>query len=191
MGTGLPHVRVCGYLVAFFQILISSRSQLNISRVFFHNGIGYKYSFVCIDIPRGYISSDSSLNFQVQPVTLNSSTLDGSPLSPPQPPHIQPIYYAAIIAAEAIGNSGNTQVIELNIDAPSIAGYAFYQGGQLTKAILINSLAFFTTTAVPRPSTHVDLTFESGTVSSKMNVKRLFVPYVQLFFSPDDLLIFA
>ena len=138
-----------------------------------------------------YISSDSSLNFQVQPVTLNSSTLDGSPLFLPQPPHIQPQYYAAIIAAEAIGNSGNTQVIELNINDTTISGYAFYQGGQLTKAILINLLAFFTTTTTPRSSTHVNLNFESGTVSSKMNVKRLFVPYVQLFFSPDDLLVFV
>jgi hypothetical protein len=133
-------------------------SQLGISRVFFHDGIGFKYNLV-------------------QPVTLNRSTLDGSPLSTPLPPHIQPQYYAAIIAAEAIGNSGNTQVIELNINDTTISGYAFYQGAQLKKAILINSLAFFTTTTTPRPSTHVDLTFASATVFSQMNVKRLFVPH--------------
>jgi hypothetical protein len=148
--------------------------------------------YVYTDVPRRYISSDSSLNFQIQPVTLYRSTLDGSPLSSPLPPHIQPQYYAAIIAAEAIGNSGNTQVIELNIADSRISGYAFYQGSKLTKAILINSLAFFTTTTTARPSTHVNLTFASGTVSSQMSVKRLFVPYVQFFFEsfPDDLLIF-
>ena len=131
---------------------------------------------------RADISSDSSLNFQIQPVTLNHSTLDGSPLSPPLPPHIQPQYYAAIIAAEAIGNCNNTQVIELNINNTRISGYAFYQGGKITKALLINSLAFFTSTTTTRPSIHVNLTFASGTVSSRMCVKRLFVPYVQFFF---------
>ena len=146
--------------------------------------------YVPTDVPRRYISSDSSLKFQIQPVTLNRSTLDGSPLSPPLPPHIQPQYYAAIIAAEAIGNSGNTQVNELNITDSRISGYAFYQGGKLTKAILINSLAFlnFTTTTTARPSMHVSLTFTSGSAPSKMNVKRLFVPYVQLLFQfADDL----
>lgn len=133
-------------------------SQLNISRVFFHDGIGFKYNLI-------------------QPVTLTHSTLDGSPLSTPLPPHIQPQYYAAIIAAEAIGTSGDTKVVELNIADTRISGYAFYQGGQLTKAILINSLAFLTTTTTARPSTHVDLTFAGGTISSQMNVKRLFVPH--------------
>ena len=139
-----------------------------------------------------YISFDSNLKFQIQPVTLNRSTLDGSPLSPTLPPHIQPQYYAAIIAAEAIGNSGNTQVIELNITDSRISGYGFYHGGKLTKAILINSLAFFTTTTTARPSTHVNLTSASFTDCSQMSVKRLFVPYVQFFeFFPDRLLIFC
>jgi len=133
-------------------------TQLNISRVFFHDGIGFKYNLI-------------------QPITLTRSTLDGSILSTPLLPHIQPQYYAAIIAAEAIGNSGNTRVVELNITDTRISGYAFYQGTQLTKAILINSLAFFTTTTTPRPSTHVDLGFVGGTVPLKMNVKRLFVPH--------------
>ena len=150
------------------------------------------------DVPRKYISSDSSFKIQIQPVALNRSTLNGSPLPTPVPPHIQPQYYAAIIAAEAIGNSNNTQVIELNITDTRISGYAFYQGGQLRKAILINSLAFFTNTTTPRLSTHVNLTFASGTVSSQMNVKRLFVPYVQFFFFtfsklqfPDDFIDFC
>jgi len=109
---------------------------------------------------------------------LTRSTLDGSSLSDPLPPHIQPQYYAAIIAAEAIGNSGNMRIVELNITDARISGYAFYQGVQLTKAILINSLAFFTTTNTPRSSTHVNLSFASGIGPSTMDVKRLFVPYV-------------
>ena len=78
----------------------------------------------------------------------------------------------------------NTQITELNIDDTMISGYAFYQGGQLTKVILINLLCFFTTTTTPRSRTHVNLTFAnaSGTLPSQMDVKRLFVPYVLFFF---------
>jgi len=133
-------------------------TQLNISRVFFHDGIGFKYNLI-------------------QPIALTRSTLDGSALSTPLPAHIQPQYYAAIIAAEAIGNCGNTRVVELNITDTTISGYAFYQCNQLTKVILINSLAFFTTTTTPRSSTHVNLSFVSGTVPLVMDVKRLLVPH--------------
>ena len=141
--------------------------------------------YVHTDVACRYISSDSGLNFQIQPVTLNRSTLDAAILLPPRPPRIQPQYYAAIIAAEAIGNSNNTQVIELNITDPTISGYAFYQDGKLTKVILINSLAYTSTATAERPrrpSKHVNLNFPSGTVPSRMNVKRLFVPYVQFCF---------
>ena len=140
--------------------------------------------YVHMKVLRGYISSDSNFEkFQVQPVTLNRSILDGSPLSKPLPPHIQPQYYAAIIAAEAIGNSGNTKIIELNIADTWISGYAFYQNDELTKVILINTLAFFKNSPTPRSSTHVNLTLATGTdVPSKMEVKQLFVSYVQVFF---------
>ena len=144
--------------------------------------------------PRRYISSDCSLKFQIQPIALTRSTLDGSLLSTPSPPFIQPQYYAAIIAAEAIGNNGNTQVIELDVADNSISGYAFYQSGRLTSVILINSHAFLTTTTTARPGTHVNLNFESGTVFSEMNIKRLSVAYVQFFSKvqfPDDLLTFS
>jgi hypothetical protein len=189
VGVGLSHVHICGYLVAFS--VVSSNFIPDIGRNLAFRGCSSMMELtssiiwiilVCtyepqgLRLPRRYISSDSSLKFKIQPVTLDRSTLDGSPLSPPLPPLIQPQYYAAIITAEAIGNRGNTQVIELNIADSRISGYTFYQGGKLTKAILINSLAFFTTTTTARPSTHVDLTYASGTVPSQMSVKRLFVP---------------
>ena len=187
MDVGLSPVRVCGYLVAFSQVFLNFIPDIDRNLAFQGCSSMMELAssiiwYVHTDVSCRYISSDSSLNFQIQPVSLTRSTLDGSPLSPPLPPHIQPQYYAAIIAAEAIGNSGNTKVIELNVNDTRISGYAFYQGDQLRKAILINSLAFFTTTTTARPSTHVNLTFASATVSSQMKVKRLFVPYVQFFF---------
>ena len=46
--------------------------------------------------------------------------LDGSTLLQPPPPHIQPLYYAAIIAAQFIGSSGSTMIVELTVDNTDI-----------------------------------------------------------------------
>ncbi|KAK7050346.1 glycoside hydrolase family 79 protein [Favolaschia claudopus] len=131
-------------------------TQLGISKVFFHDGIGFKYNLI-------------------QPVTLARSTLDGSPLATPLKPHVQPQYYAAIIAAEAIGDSDKTQVHELSINDPRISGYAFYERGSLKRAVFINSLAFLSG-ATSRTSTHLDLSF-SGTVTkpTSFSIKRLVI----------------
>ena len=56
MGLRLPPVRVCVYLLFIFFLVacaqvssnfIPDRAQLNITRVFFHEGIGFKYNLVC------------------------------------------------------------------------------------------------------------------------------------------------
>ncbi|KAJ7227044.1 glycoside hydrolase family 79 protein [Mycena pura] len=128
-------------------------SQIGISKVFFHDGVGYKYNLI-------------------QPVVLTRSTLDGSTLSTPQQPHVQPQYYAAIVAAEAIGDSGHTQALEISINDTRISGYAFYESGSLKRAVLINSLAFVA--GQNRTSTHLDLSFTgSGTKPTSFSIKRL------------------
>ncbi|KAI1792600.1 hypothetical protein LXA43DRAFT_1005877 [Ganoderma leucocontextum] len=63
-------------------------STLGIKQLFFHEGIGFKYNFVSLR-PRSCVS----LYEQFQPVRLNRPTIDGSPIDPPQPPHVQPAYY--------------------------------------------------------------------------------------------------
>ncbi|KAJ6577180.1 hypothetical protein B0H19DRAFT_548917 [Mycena capillaripes] len=111
----------------------------------------------------------------IQPATLTRSTLDGSTLATPLKPHVQPQYYAAIIAAEAIGDSGQTQALELNINNTRISGYGFYENGSLKRALFINSLAFLTG-ATTRTSTHLDLTFSgTGTKPTCFTVKRLVI----------------
>ncbi|ESK88247.1 glycoside hydrolase family 79 protein [Moniliophthora roreri MCA 2997] len=125
---------------------------LNITKVYFHEGIGYKYNLI-------------------QPVTLNRSTTDGSNLPSPLPPHVQPQYYAAIIAAEGIGNSGNTKISEISVNNTRISGYAFYQENKLARAIFINSQAFLSS-STNRSQVHLDFTF-TGTTPSQMTVKRL------------------
>ncbi|KZV62775.1 glycoside hydrolase family 79 protein [Peniophora sp. CONT] len=120
-------------------------------RVYFHEGIGYKYNFI-------------------QPVTLTRSIDDGSALSTPLAPHIQPAYYAAIIAAEAIGTSGATTISELTLNNSQLSGYAFYENGALKRALFINLVAFNGAGAA-RSAVHVAL---GG--SGNITVKRLSIP---------------
>ncbi|KAH9999196.1 glycoside hydrolase family 79 protein [Russula compacta] len=130
-------------------------SQLGISRVYFHQGIGYKYNFI-------------------QPITLTRSILDGSELPQPLPPHIQPPYYGAVIAAEAIGPSGYTRIVELTVDHAQISGYAVFEGDALVRAVFINLIAF---TCGTRGSVHLTLDFSGYREHpSSAIVKRLSIP---------------
>jgi hypothetical protein len=117
---------------------------------------------------------------QIQPVTLTRSILDGSTLSAPLPAHVQPQYYAAIIAAEAIGKSGNTHAVELTISNSQVAGYAFYEGARLARAVFINSNAFLKSNTAARTSVHIDLGFtgSGSTTPTSFTVKRLAIGYV-------------
>lgn len=105
--------------------------------------------------------------------------MDGSALSTPLPPHIQPHYYAAIIAAEAIGKCGNARVVELMINNSQIAGYAFYEKTRLVRAIFINSNAFLKSSTVTRTSIHLDLGFTGSASATPTSfiVKRLSIEY--------------
>lgn len=130
-------------------------SQLGISHAFFHEGVGYKYNLI-------------------QPAELTRSILNGSTLGEPVAPHVQPQYYAAIIIGEALGDSGQTQAVELSIDNSRIAGYAFYEEGVLVRAVLINSQAYLKAQTTPRSSIHLDLGFSgNGQLPTAIQVKRL------------------
>ncbi|KAK1233539.1 hypothetical protein PQX77_003296 [Marasmius sp. AFHP31] len=129
--------------------------------MFFHEGIGFKYNLI-------------------QPATLTRSTLDGSELPEPLPPHIQPQYYAAIIAAEAIGKSGNTQIAEISIDNDRISGFGFYENGRLARAVFINSQAFLEESGdSTRPSIHLDFDVTGSNGPTDMTVKRLAIDHAE------------
>ncbi|KAF7365406.1 Mitochondrial nad transporter [Mycena venus] len=134
-------------------------SNVGVSRAFFHQGVGYKYN-------------------AIQPATLTRSTIDGSPLNAPLPPHVQPAYYAALVAAEAIGPSGATTSVELAIDDDEVSGYAFYVHGFLKRVVLISHTMFFSGGGVPRGVKHIALDFAGGRAppKGKVDVKRLFIP---------------
>lgn len=114
---------------------------MGIDRLFFHEGIGYKYNLI-------------------QPVTLNISITDASELPEPLPPHVQPPYYSAIILSEVLGSISNVRIAEFDVESDIIAGYALYdEDGRLARAILINSLAFTEGDGEERPVVH--LTFDT------------------------------
>ncbi|KAG6826758.1 hypothetical protein H0H92_014548 [Tricholoma furcatifolium] len=116
----------------------------------------------------------NSYSCHIQPVTLTRSILDGSTLASPLPPHVQPPYYGAIVAAEAIGSSGSAQVVELSVNNPRVSGYGFYENMQLVRAVFINSQAYLSTTSGNRTSVHLDFGFSgSGTAPTQISVKRL------------------
>ncbi|KAI0092691.1 glycoside hydrolase family 79 protein [Irpex rosettiformis] len=109
----------------------------DISEVLFHEGVGFKYNFI-------------------QPVTLNRSTIDGSPLTPPEQPHIQPSYYAGLFINTFIGSSGNTQISELTVWDDNVSGYAAYEHGKLVRAAFVNLDAWLVSSVGLRPSVHVN-----------------------------------
>ncbi|KAN0078231.1 glycoside hydrolase family 79 protein [Tylopilus felleus] len=132
-------------------------TQVGISRLHFHQGVGYRYNFI-------------------QPATLNYSILNGSPIAP-LPPHIQPSYYAAIIAAEAIGSTGTTQVVEIPVNATDVSGYAVFEHGHLTRAVFVNLLAYLPGGGV-RSTTHINIDLSGqGRAAQQMEVKRLDITY--------------
>lgn len=118
-------------------------ATLGITEAYFHEGVGYKYNFI-------------------QPITLNFSTIDGSPLNPPSPPHIQPPYYGGLVITNFVGHSGAAKLVELTVNDTNVSGYAAFEGGHLVRAVFINLEAWLSDSTGTRPSTHIDLAFISG-----------------------------
>lgn len=132
--------------------------QAGISKVFFHEGIGFKYNLI-------------------QPVTLTRSTLDGSPLPSPLPPHVQPQYYAAIIASEAIGATGSSRAVELVVNDNQVSGYAFYEHDTIVRAVFINLRAFLRgREASSRSAVHIDLALDAS-LGQTVTIKRLKIEF--------------
>lgn len=113
---------------------------------------------------------------QFQPISLNRSTIDGSPLNPPQPARVQPSYYAAILVATFIGNSGSTRIVELAVSDSNVSGYAAFENGVLKRAVFINLHAWLASSegTGSRPSVQIGFNFTSNaTIPQSAKAKRL------------------
>lgn len=139
-------------------------------------GIGFKYNFVSNRL-QSHISEYTHTSFKFQPVTLNRSILDGTPLNPPQPPHVQPAYYAAILVARAVGHDA-ARIVELTVPADNVSGYAIYENGRLARAVFVNLDAWLTTSTGTRPSVHLQLEFGMGPAAPQTaTVRRLTIQH--------------
>lgn len=156
-------------------------STLGIREAFFHQGVGYRYNFVR---PLSYSSYSSPSTVyaraliapsQIQPVSLNRSILDNSPLDPPVPPHVQPAYYAALVVNTLIGSTGASQIIELAVDDSDVSGYAAFEAGVLVRAMFVNLHPWLTTSTGARPSVHIDFVFSGGSKTGSASVRRLVI----------------
>lgn len=110
-------------------------------------------------------------------MTLNRSTLDGTPLNPPAPPHVQPSYYAAILHGYAVGRSGSASVVELSVAQDNVSGYAIFEHGKLVRAVFVNLDAWLTSSTGTRPSVHLDLDFSQGGSPRSATVRRLTIQH--------------
>ncbi|KAI8984835.1 glycoside hydrolase family 79 protein [Trametes punicea] len=118
-------------------------ATLGMKEAYFHEGVGYKYNFI-------------------QPITLNRSIVDGSPLNPPSPPHVQPSYYAGLLINTFIGSTGSSQLVELAVNDTNVSGYAAFEHGRLVRAAFVNLHAWLASSTGERPSVHIDLDFAQG-----------------------------
>ena len=92
-------------------------------------------------------------------------------------PHVQPLYYAALITTELAGNSSQTYISELEIDDPQLVGYATFESssGAVVKVVLIDWDAFLTSdeaSGAKRPNKVVRLMSPGPQVAT---VKRLVI----------------
>ena len=114
--------------------------------------------------------------------------MDGSPLSPPSQPYLQPTYYAGLVINTAVGNKaalGETKIVELDISAPNLSGYVIFEMGKPVRAVFINLNGWLKgDEGVRERSTyHIDLSFASedlkelNSAPKEIRVKRLDIGY--------------
>lgn len=139
-------------------------ATIGIGELYYHEGIGFKYNFI-------------------QPIALNRSTVDGSPLDPPEPPHVQPSFYAALLVGSAVSSNSlsfpwtfahgtlmdpgssawaSARIVELAVPLDNVSGYAVYDAGILRRAVFVNLdawLASAEAAGAVRPVVHLDLGF--------------------------------
>ncbi|PPQ83810.1 hypothetical protein CVT25_001025 [Psilocybe cyanescens] len=84
---------------------------------------------------------------------------------------IGPIYYAALVMAEAMGPSNNTQVIDLQANSNNVysPAYAIYEAGTLQRVLLFN----YATDNTGGSDLQVSLTLNGATIPDSVQVKYL------------------
>ncbi|GJE89064.1 glycoside hydrolase family 79 protein [Phanerochaete sordida] len=89
---------------------------------------------------------------------------------------IGPVFYSAVVLAEAFGTSGSAQIVDLQANGDNIytPGYAIYEQGQLSKVALFN----YVTDNTGASTYTASIGFNGGTVPQQVSVKYLLAPSV-------------
>jgi hypothetical protein len=82
---------------------------------------------------------------------------------------VGPIYYSALVVAEALGPSNTSQVLDLQANNANLysPAYGIWENGVLARALLIN----FASDASGASDVLVDVSVAGGTVPSSVDVK--------------------
>jgi len=168
---GVPKVSDAGGAALWLADYVLFGATAGIEKMYFHEGIGYKYNLI-------------------QPVTIDRSVDDATPINPPLPPHVQSPYYGALAVTEFIGTSPTRKVVEIPFKEFALSGYALYgKNDKLSKVILFNHEPYLKDGSDPkvRPSYTISLE-DIGAVQlrggvfggDKVSIKRLEIPYADV-----------
>lgn len=82
---------------------------------------------------------------------------------------IGPVFYSAVILAEAFGSSGTSQIVDLQANGNNIytPGYAIYEKGQLARLALFN----YVTDPTGASTYTASVSFNGGSVPQQVSVK--------------------
>jgi hypothetical protein len=127
-------------------------ATLGVSRVHFHNGLGYRYNLF-------------------QPI---ANLNDGTNITRP---HILPLYHAFLIVNEVIGLGDKSHIAEIGTLQKDLAMYGVWQGDELIKLVMINSGLYQNG---ERGMLNVEL--QGLAKGDCMKVKRLEVPKTEAYF---------
>ncbi|KZT54289.1 glycoside hydrolase family 79 protein [Calocera cornea HHB12733] len=118
---GAPGLSNAGGAAVWGVDYIFQAASLGIERLYFHNGIGYKYDF---------FDPYNGIN-------------DGTPYTAP---HILPLYHALLIQSELTSYSGPIYIAELTTDSDFAAAYGIYAAdtSALLRVVIINSAPYYT-----------------------------------------------
>ena len=82
---------------------------------------------------------------------------------------VTPIFYSAVVVAEALGKSGNAQVIDLQANGGNMytPAYGIYDGGSLARVALFN----YVTDPTGASSYTATISVSGGSIPAQVSVK--------------------
>ncbi|KAG5219956.1 glycoside hydrolase family protein [Salix suchowensis] len=141
--------------------------QIGISRVFFHEGVGFKYNLVRSCFRPIKSAPGSRISSQIQPATLIRSTLDGSSLPHP----FRHMSNLNIMLPSLLQRPSGPLVQAKPLSSPSTT--PLFQDTLFSRRKARASIAFLASSAA-RGVVHISLGFaETSTRASNITIKRL------------------